>query len=110
MSSSSIAFIRMTFRSARSARFTVREPALLASTASAMRDEHQDAVQRIAKIVGDERQVFVALLLQEPQLRHVPKHDDRQRDVAAVVPHARRPSTRGGAARRSVACGAPRSP
>ena len=43
----------------------------------------------LRRIVGEQRQIPVALLLEVPELRHVVKHDDGQRDGPAVVPHAR---------------------
>ena len=53
------------------------------------RDGHHERAQRTSQIVGDEREVLLSLLLEEPQVRDVAKDDDCQRDLSARVSHAR---------------------
>ncbi len=51
--------------------------------------ERDDRAERVAKVVRDERGVLFPLLFETPQLRHVTKDDDRQRDLAVRISHAR---------------------
>ena len=60
--------------------------------------------------MGDERQVFVPLLLEAPQLGDVAKHDDRQRDADRSRLSRSCRSTRHDAARRAMEHQEPRSP